>query len=146
MITEIKGDLFDAPRGSLIVHACNTEGVWGAGIAASFAQFYPSYYLAYRALCIKKGESLLGTALLLQGKWHRVGCLFTSSGFGRKALYQDEIILNTRKSLVDLFSQISNTEVVNMPKINSGLFRVPWEKTEAVVREFEDKEIRIWTP
>ena len=146
MVTEIKGNLFDAEKGSLLVHACNTEGAWGAGIAATFARLYPSYYKTYEAHCHARGKNLLGTALILYGKWHRVGCLFTSSGFGKRALYQDEILHYTRESLLDLFNQISHTETVNMPRINSGLFRVPWEKTLAVVEEFKDKEIIIWTP
>jgi len=146
MILDVKGNLFDADKGSLLVHACNTEGAWGAGIAATFNRLYPSYYKAYQAHCQLKGNALLGSCLILNGKWHRVGCLFTSTGFGKRALYQDEILDNTRKSLVDLFNQVSDTDVVNMPKINSGLFRVPWDKTLAIVEEFKDKEIRIWTP
>ena len=146
MILDVTGNLFDADKGSLLVHACNTEGAWGAGIAATFCRLYPTYYRAYQAHCERLGNKLLGTALILDGKWHKVGCLFTSSGFGKRALYEDEILENTRKSLVDLFSQIPDTEVVNMPRINSGLFRVPWEKTLSVVEEFKEREIRIWTP
>lgn len=146
MIEEVTGNLFDAPKGSLLVHACNTEGVWGAGIAATFARLYPSYFKAYEAICRAQGPKLLGTCLILGGKYHDVGCLFTSTGFGRRALYQDEILTNTRKSLVDLFSQIPDNDTVNMPRINSGLFRVPWPKTLAIVEEFKDRDIKIWTP
>lgn len=146
MIKTIRGNLFDAPKGELILHACNTQGVWGAGIASTFARLYPDYYKGYKAHCDIKGSTLLGTALIMQGKWHKVGCLFTSTGYGRKALYQDEILSNTYKSLLDLFTQVPHTEIVNMPMINSGLFRVPWEKTLEVVKDFEDKEIRIWIP
>lgn len=146
MIAETQGNLFDAPKGSLIVHACNTQGVWGAGIASTFARLYPEYYKAYKAHCDAKGNNLLGTCLILEGKWHKVGCLFTSTGYGHKALYQDAILKATFHSLVDLFDQIPDTEVVNMPRINSGLFRVPWEDTREVLEQFRDKEIRIWTP
>jgi ADP-ribose 1''-phosphate phosphatase len=146
VITEIKGNLFDAPKGTLLVHACNTQGVWSAGIAASFSRLYPSYFKAYAQYCHAHGSSLLGTALILEGQWHKVGCLFTSTGYGSKALYQDAILDATFKSLVDLFDQVSDTEVVNMPRINSGLFRVPWESTLEVLKSFEDREIRIWIP
>lgn len=145
MITEVKGSLFDAPKGALLVHACNTKGVWGAGIAATFCRLYPQYYKAYVDVCNLKGNSLLGKAIILEGKWHKVGCLFTSTGYGSKASYQDEILEATRESLIDLFNQVPDTEVVNMPRINSGLFRVPWPKTLAVVEEFKDREIKIWT-
>jgi ADP-ribose 1''-phosphate phosphatase len=146
MISEKQGNLFDAPKGSLIVHACNTHGAWGAGIASDFARLYPEYHKAYAQMCAKHGNNLLGTALILQGKRHKVGCLFTSTGYGHKALYQSDILKATFHSLVDLFAQIPDTEIVHMPKINSGLFRVPWDKTLAVVEEFKDKEIVIWTP
>jgi ADP-ribose 1''-phosphate phosphatase len=146
MIEEIKGNLFDAPKGSLLVHACNTQGVWGAGIAATFARLYPSYLKGYEAQCHAKGPRLLGTALILQGRWHKVGCLFTSTGYGSKALYQDDIIQSTRESLIDLFTQVSDTEVVNMPRINSGLFRVPWDLTREVLEEFPEREFKVWVP
>lgn len=146
MIVDVQGNLFDAEKGSLLVHACNTEGVWGAGVAAQFARIYPQYLKAYEAHCQAYGKNLLGKCLILEGKYHKVGCLFTSSGFGRKLLTQDEILSNTRKSLLDLLNQVPHTEVVNMPRINSGLFRVPWELTREVLEEFSDKEIKIWTP
>lgn len=146
MIVEVKGNLFDAPKGALLVHACNTYGVWGAGIAATFARLYPSYLKAYEAHCNTQGKKLLGTALILKGRWHRVGCLFTSTGYGHKALYQDEILAATRESLVDLFSKISDTEEVNMPRINAGLFRVPWELTKEVLEEFPDRKFKVWVP
>lgn len=146
MIINKQGNLFDAEQGSLLVHACNTKGVWGAGIALTFGLLYPQYYLDYKAHCRLKGETLLGTCLILSGEYHDVACLFTSSGFGAHLLPQNEILLNTRKSLVDLFNQIPDTDVINMPKINSGLFRVPWPKTLAVLEEFKEREIKIWTP
>lgn len=147
MVTEISGNLFDAEKGSLLVHACNTQGVWGAGIASHFARLYPDYYKVYAAICAKYGNELLGSAIILEGKWHKVGCLFTSTGYGSRALYQDDILKATHKSLVDLFNQIPDTETVHMPRINSGLFRVPWEKTKEVIAEFEkERNIVIWTP
>lgn len=146
MITEIKGSLFDAPKGALLVHACNTQGAWGAGIAADFARLYPQYYKAYESLCKKEGSNLLGKAFVMSGKWHRVGCLFTSTGYGHKALYEADILKATEHSLLDLFNQLPQDEVVNMPRINSGLFRVQWNKTLKVLEQFEEHNIKVWTP
>lgn len=146
MITEVKGSLFDAPKGALLVHSCNTQGAWGAGIAAKFTQVYPDYYQAYASKCARYGSSLLGTTFLIQGKYHRVGCLFTSTGYGTKALYQDEILQATKKALLDLFTQIHHTEEVHMPKINSGLFRVPWDLTKKVLEEFPERKFIVWVP
>jgi ADP-ribose 1''-phosphate phosphatase len=77
------GDIFDAPPNTLLIHACNTQGAWGGGIAIPFKSKYPKAYTIYNTFCTK--EHLLksrpvptGTALLIppadrQGHW--IGCL-----------------------------------------------------------------------
>ena len=61
------------------------------------------------------------------------------------------ILENTRKSLDHLHQLLKepNNQLaiqrpleeykLEMPKINSGIFGVPWEQTEAILREFEGK-------
>ncbi|KKZ61578.1 ADP-ribose 1''-phosphate phosphatase [[Emmonsia] crescens] len=49
IITEIQGDLFDAPEGAALIHACNCQGSWGKGIAQVFRQKYPAAYQIFRA-------------------------------------------------------------------------------------------------
>jgi ADP-ribose 1''-phosphate phosphatase len=146
MIEEVKGNLFDAPKGSLIVHACNTQGSWGAGIAAHFARLYPDYYKAYAGQCIRYGNNLLGTSFVMAGRYHRVGCLFTSTGYGSKALYREDILNATRDSLLDMFTQISEDEEIHLPRINSGLFRVPWPMTKKILEEFPERKFVVWVP
>ncbi|KAL2006832.1 hypothetical protein VTN00DRAFT_9500 [Thermoascus crustaceus] len=51
MITEIEGDLFDAPDGAVLIHACNCKGSWGAGIARAFRDKYPAACEVYRSHC-----------------------------------------------------------------------------------------------
>ncbi|KGO74883.1 Appr-1-p processing [Penicillium italicum] len=51
-IQETPGDLFDAPNGAALIHACNCQGVWGAGIARAFRERYPAAYEIYRNHCI----------------------------------------------------------------------------------------------
>jgi len=69
--SSIKGNIFDAPPHTLLVHACNTQGHWGAGMALSFAERYPAAYLVYKRHCDAfpsqndKRLGLLGTALLI---------------------------------------------------------------------------------
>ena len=146
MITEVKGNLFDAPKGALLAHACNTRGTWNAGVAAYFARLYPEYYKAYAAHCEHYGSELLGTSFVMAGKYHRVGCLFTSTGYGHKALYRDDILKATYHSLLDLFDKVPQGEEIHMPRINSGLFRVPWGLTKKVLEEFPEKEFIVWVP
>ncbi|CAI7600047.1 unnamed protein product [Penicillium glandicola] len=51
-VQETPGDLFDAPNGGALIHACNCEGVWGAGIARAFRERYPAAYKIYRNHCL----------------------------------------------------------------------------------------------
>ncbi|KAL5049624.1 hypothetical protein BDW71DRAFT_175133 [Aspergillus fruticulosus] len=50
-ITEVEGDLFDAPDGAALIHACNCIGSWGAGIARVFSKKYPAAYEIYKDYC-----------------------------------------------------------------------------------------------
>ncbi|OKL58438.1 ADP-ribose 1''-phosphate phosphatase [Talaromyces atroroseus] len=50
-IAEIEGDLFDAPDGAALIHACNCLGSWGGGIAKSFKNKYPAAFKTYNAHC-----------------------------------------------------------------------------------------------
>ena len=40
-------NLFDAPWDALLIHACNTQGVWGSGIAAQLKKAYPDAFMQY---------------------------------------------------------------------------------------------------
>ncbi|KAJ5490785.1 ADP-ribose 1''-phosphate phosphatase [Penicillium diatomitis] len=53
MINEVSGDLFNAPEGSALIHACNTLGVWGGGVAQSFKILYPAAFRVYREHCLQ---------------------------------------------------------------------------------------------
>ncbi|KAJ7598744.1 hypothetical protein C8J56DRAFT_914868 [Mycena floridula] len=54
-ITYIGGDLFEAPVGSILIHACNTAGSWGGGIAVAFLERYPAAFQVYRSHCQSHG-------------------------------------------------------------------------------------------
>ncbi|KAJ5493681.1 hypothetical protein N7463_009768 [Penicillium fimorum] len=51
-VQETPGDMFDAPNGAALIHACNCQGVWGAGIARAFHERYPAAYEIYRNHCL----------------------------------------------------------------------------------------------
>ncbi|CDM38007.1 hypothetical protein DTO013E5_8236 [Penicillium roqueforti] len=51
-VQETPGNLFDAPNGAALIHACNCQGVWGAGIARAFRDRYPAAYDIYRNHCL----------------------------------------------------------------------------------------------
>ncbi|KAJ5779989.1 Appr-1-p processing [Penicillium paradoxum] len=53
LIRESPGDLFDAPNGAALIHACNCQGLWGAGLARKFRDRYPAAYEIYRKHCLQ---------------------------------------------------------------------------------------------
>ena len=91
----ITGDLFSAPPGSILVHACNTKGAWGNGIAAAFKKRYPRAFGVYKEHCKESGASALGTCLRIQdvdGRGHEIACLFTSKAYGKRKDAPEEIL------------------------------------------------------
>ena len=147
VIVEEEGDIFNGGPNSIIVHACNCQGIWGAGIAKAFKQRYPQAYTEYHDLCKRRRECLIGTAQLIpptgEGQ-HFVGCLFTSVYAGRRKGSPSEILKATKPAMQDLLNKIRDwndstgaagrrlsVDQVRMCKINSGLFNVPWDQSKA---------------
>lgn len=88
-INEYVGDIFEAPHGSVLIHACNCRGAWGSGFAmiidtkvqsnstsplgihplylhASRIQKFPAAARVYRVHCvITPLKEKIGTALLI---------------------------------------------------------------------------------
>ena len=141
--------LTDPAKGSFVAHACNTKGVWGSGIALEARHLYPGYYQTYRLLCRDRqfADDLISTAQIMISPSQKINIvnLFTSKNYGVHVDRPKTIIANTRDALTDMFTQNPLIKTVCMPKINSGAFKVPWEATESVLREFDDKEFIVYT-
>jgi len=142
-IKTIKGDLFKAPKGSIIIHACNCKGVWGSGIAKQFAKKFPKAREQYTKECMEKGSSLIGTALLIPAGDYIIGCLFTSKNYANNVDSPDKILKATEKAVADLIKQNTEDKEMHMCKINSGLFKVPWKRTKKILKSF-NKEFTIY--
>ncbi|KAL5342444.1 hypothetical protein BJX70DRAFT_356862 [Aspergillus crustosus] len=50
-VIEMEGDLFEAPDGAALIHACNCRGGWGKGIAKTFKNKYPTAFKVYESHC-----------------------------------------------------------------------------------------------
>ena len=163
ILTHHTGNIFAAPPHTLLIHACNTQGAWGSGIAKAFKVEYPKAYAIYHAFCTK--EHLLksrpvptGTALLIPpvdaGHKHWIGCLFTSAKYGKGKDKPDVIVGNTKPAmemLLELAKMAGEIESVRMCKINSGKFGVEWERTvgvleRIVVRDDWKATVEVWDP
>lgn len=164
-----KGDIFAAPQGSLLIHACNVQGSWGSGIAAAFRARYPAAYKIYREYCVKTHNPMTrpiptGTCLLIppsetsNGKpKHWIGCLFTSAKYGRFKDTPTVILQNTGRAMKHLLVEILqaekddvNFEELRMCMINSGKFGVPWRETvevleTVVIEEGWKEKVDIWS-
>lgn len=148
MLTYKKMSLFDAPEGSILVHACNSQGKWGRGIAKTFRDLYPESYGEYARFCerfLKSPEgSAVGHALITSGENDRgVGCIITSHHYSPELKDSVEVIkINTALALNNLMDQIQvyidddnfDGGVVYSNKFNSGLFGVPWEDSELILK------------
>ncbi|WPH04540.1 Hypothetical protein R9X50_00743200 [Acrodontium crateriforme] len=152
-IIEATGDFFDAPQNTLLVHACNCEGSWGAGIAKAFKQKYPKAYKEYANHCDELHHGLIGKAQLIlpvdheknsKVPKHFIGCLYTSRGKGRRKDSATSILGASKPAMNDLLTKAKawnekaacdedKIKEVRMCKINSGLFAVPWDKTKAAL-------------
>lgn len=150
----IKGDLFQAGSGrlkpSILAHACNPFGKWSAGVACTFRSKCPQAYDLYVNHC-NNNSDLLGTCFLANPHNGKpiVACLFTNDFKQRP----DRIVEYTESAIRDLATQLASMNVerdadglpvVHMPRINSGLFRVPWEHSEEVLLQCPSLAFRVY--
>lgn len=134
------GNLFEAPSGSYLAHACNCMGVWGRGVAQQFKEKFPKSFLEYNLKC-QEGANPGDILICNEENGYKVVCLFTSKDYGNRVDSIEDIIEATKKSL----SKLPVDAPIHMPLINAGLFRVPWEKTGALLQEHDDLDITVWS-
>jgi ADP-ribose 1''-phosphate phosphatase len=143
-VTIVKGDLFTAPKGSIICHACNTYGAWGAGIAKQFANRYPDAYKIYKQFCDDQEGFALHQCLLIDAGDLTIGCLFTSWGYGAYVDKPERVLKATYNSIDCLIRQNTGRKPIHMCKINSGLFGVKWELTQEVLEKFPEQKFTVY--
>src|SRR5579859_6977248 len=76
-----KGSLFEAPKGSYLVHACNTQGVWGSGIAVEFKKRFPGAFAHYNRHCQNPLDLIIGKCWCMSEPDYIVTCLMVSTGY-----------------------------------------------------------------
>jgi ADP-ribose 1''-phosphate phosphatase len=148
MVTTQKMSLFDAPKESVIIHACNSQGMWGSGIAKPFSEQYPHSYKDYQRFCARWNQER-GTAVGMadlsmfhESEPHWVGWIVTSHDYGPRKDSPELIKIHTTLALRELCEKIyrahprdSNPSIeVYSNKFNSGLFAVPWEDSELILK------------
>lgn len=132
----VKGDLLKTKGlGGYVVHACNCQGVWGAGFAAQLKAVCPYAFDYYKKAVsyYKPGRIIVSPKPITEP--HQVVCLLTSKGYGKNKDDVETIKIQTTTAVLDLFREIDLGYLVEVhsPKINAGLFGVPWEDTERIL-------------
>lgn len=134
-----EGNLFDAPKGSYLAHACNCVGRWGSGIALEFAKRFPKSYAEYREYC-KEGAVPGEVFVCSPENGQQIVCLFTSRSYGKDVDSPKRIINATKCTFV----RMPKDKPLHMPLINAGMFNVPWEHTAALLIQYDDLDITVW--
>jgi len=142
MIVYRKASLFEAPKGSYLVHACNAQGVWGSGIAVEFKRLFPNAFAHYNRNCQNPSDIILGHSWCIHETDYTITCLIVSYGYGRTVSSKEDILARTRTSVTELLNSVKagrkfmhQDPVICSNKFNSGYFKVPWVETEAVLNE-----------
>lgn len=148
MVTHKKMSLFDAPKESIIVHACNSQGVWGSGIAKAFKERYFESFKEYNFFCNMANQqrgTATGRASLSsfhEQEPHWVGWIVTSHNYGELKDPPELIKIHTTLALHEFCQKVYTahsreeypTIDVYSNKFNSGLFGVPWEDSELILK------------
>ena len=156
MINYKQGDLFKgSSEESYKLHSVNCKGVWGSGIAKTFKELYPKAFEEYKKDCKDLDQALLGSCMIYDSN---VVALFTSYSYCNAVDPIEEIVEHTEEAFYELLAKLyirGNEEtIIDLPRINSGLFRVPWEETEKVLlkvlTQFKEKYkftpvVNVWT-
>lgn len=148
MIQYEKKSLFDVTGKVILVHAVNCKGVMGSGIAKEFKARFPEAFEAYALDCFKQPLPGVSALYNTHNPDIKMGCLFTSDGYGKYVDDQETILKNTRLALDHFLLNCRSLPGFNVfsNKFNSGLFNVPWEKTEeCIVRALKNHARITWT-
>lgn len=137
--------------GSVLVHSCNGQGIWGAGVAKAIGAAFPEALEHYVMAChFATWRDLRGTAFISTCEDRYVASLLVSQYFGRLKDSPIAILGATTLALVDLFTLESwgrrgMPREFHSPRFNAGLFGVPWERTEAILAPFVESSGVTWT-
>jgi len=131
-IEYVKGDLFSDTT-SILLHACNCRRTWGSGVAATFANKFPKAYEIYRSY-----KADVGDIRVIKGDEQTIICLFTSDGYGKETDPPELIAKHTATALwlLGMYYKGHEKVMIASPKINAGLFRVPWSVSEELIEDF----------
>lgn len=144
MITYQKGNLLNVDKG-VIAHGCNTLGVMGAGVALAVKNTYPKVFEYYEALCMTSDpDTLIGQNQIVRVSPDlEIANCFTQKSFG----YDKQVSYD---AVADCFNDLyykyrSKDITINIPKIGSGLGGGKWSVIEAIINEYCEINVTVWS-
>ena len=133
----VKGDLIQlAKEGKfdLIAHGCNCFCTFGAGIAKSIKQHFPSAYVD--DLGTEKGDSRkLGTcrAVFIYDFLHlTIVNAYTQYRYGKDKVHLD---YDAVRSCMKWIAKEYSDKKIGLPKIGAGMAGGDWEKIQQIIEE-----------
>ena len=144
------GDLLGCPE-PVLIHGCNAQGRFAAGVAAAIrmahAFAFEAYFDAYERGELRLGEVVWAFNLVPHAPTPRIiGNVITQSRYGREpgVRYIDYDALARGITRVDQFAESSQNgtidigspiEAVAMPRIGAGLGGGDWEVISAIIEQ-----------
>lgn len=148
MITYQKGNLLDVQSG-IIAHGCNTLGVMGAGVALAVKNKYPKVFEYYEALCMTSDpDTLIGQNQIVRVSPDlEIANCFTQKSFGISRSSDKQVSYD---AVADCFNDLyykyrSEDITINIPKIGSGLGGGKWSVIEAIINEYCEINVTVWS-
>lgn len=143
MIEYVKGDVLEAPAGSIIVHGCNTAGVMGSGVALAVKNKFPGAFEVYVREHYERGLDLGSNTYYIDESGIVIVNAITQKHYGRtgqryvnyEAVAQsfDDIIrfIDERR----FFQEATPWDTIAFPKIGAGLGGGNWNIIQAIIDE-----------
>ena len=119
----------------------------GAGLAKQVKLKYPEVYAPYRALCLEKGDSLLGTALISQtNDGYYIANCFGQTDYGTNCRKTDYNALSSSLREVREFAERNNLCVALPYGLGAGLAGGDWTEILKIITEAFDGygKVCIW--
>lgn len=135
------GDLFEAladPE-AVLVHAVSLQSTWGGGVAAEFYRRFPKAFAMYAAQ-LREGWPAPGSF----GRHGEVAWLYTAVNVGTQRSPR-AVAQATEEAAHELFTCTDKPTAFHSPRINAGLFGVPWHLTESALRLALEGTPHTWT-
>lgn len=142
--TEIRGNLFSAPRGCYLCHCISADFALGKGIAKTFNELYnvkANLRLWYHNKSVDYWDSLgndyKGYILVTQN----VINLVTKRNYWNKPTYK-----SMRNALSHLrnYCDVNGVHYIAMPRIGCGLDKLDWAKVSSMIKEiFKGSDVAI---